>query len=368
MIDGLRALAAAARLEFEQLNRSRVLVALVVMEAITFLVLVSLFGLTGSRAPTALVDRDGGPLAKSFVRYLDAAHHSFALRPMSMSRAKEQLSRGDLVAVITIPHGFGQAIASGRTALLPVTVDNVNADLTTDIREALPSTITAFAKDKGFPGVRLTVAEHDLVDHETGYISYLVVSALVLSAFVVAGILGAVAITREFEQRTVTQWRLAAVRPGYLLAGKLLAAASAAAIAVAAAAVVVVAGYGVVPTNWPGAFGALAMCVVIFTCLGACVGALFRRTLPVAALFFGLALPFYIDSGALEPLRFDGEKLWTAGHASPVYSAIGLLQWGFHGLRVTPESIAQNVLVLGLWAIVSALVAAAVLSERMVRR
>jgi hypothetical protein len=88
----------------------------------------------------------------------------------------------------------------------------------------------------------------------------------------------------------------------------------------------------------------------------------------VAALFFGLALPFYIDSGALEPLRFDGERLWIAGHASPVYSAIGVLQWGFHGLRVTPESLQQNVVVLALWALVSILVAAAVLSRRAVPR
>jgi hypothetical protein len=75
MREGLGALLASARLEFEQLNRSRVLVALVIFEAITFLVLVSLFGLTGSRAPTALINRDGGPLARSFIRNLEAAHH-----------------------------------------------------------------------------------------------------------------------------------------------------------------------------------------------------------------------------------------------------------------------------------------------------
>ena len=139
--------------------------------------------------------------------------------------------------------------------------------------------------------------------------SYLVVSALGLTAFVVAGILGAVAITREFETGTVTQWRLAPVSAGYLLAGKLLAAWCVSAIAVGVAALIVVAGYGVQPVHAAGAIGALALCVVIFTSLGACVGAPLRRTLPVAALFFGLALPFYIDSGALEPLRFDGERL-----------------------------------------------------------
>jgi ABC-2 type transport system permease protein len=368
MREGLGALLASARLEFEQLNRSRVLVALVIFEAITFLVLVSLFGLTGSRAPTALINRDGGLLARSFIRNLEAAHHSFALRRMSMARAQDQLSRGDLVAIIEIPRGFGKTISAGETAVLPITVDNVNADLTTDIREAIPSAITAFGKEHNFPGVRLAVDEHDLIDHETDYVAYLVASALVLAAFVVAGILGAVAITREFESRTITQWRLASVQTGYLLTGKLLTSACVSAVAVAAAALVVVFGYGVSPVNPAGAIGALAICVVIFTCLGACMGALFRRTLPVAALFFGLALPFYVDSGALEPLRFDGPKLWTAGHASPVYSAIALLQWGFHDLHVTPESVPQNLLILSLWAIASLIIAAAVLSRRMVAR
>ena len=368
MADGLRALVAASRLELQQLGRSRVLVAFVVLEAITFLVLVSLFGLTGSRAPTALVDRDGGTLARSFTSSLEQAHHSFALRPMSMDRARHQLSRGDLVAIIEIPPGFTRTVAAGRTAALPVTVDNVNKDLTTDIREAIPSAIAAFGKEHHFSGIRLTVDEHDLIDHETDYVPYLVVSALVLAAFVVAGILGAIAVTREFESRTITQWRLASVHPGFLLAGKLLASSLVAAVAMAAAALLVVFGYGVTPVNPAGAIGALAICVVIFTSLGACVGALFRRTLPVAALFFGLALPFYVDSGALEPLRFDGPRLWTAGHASPVYSAIALLQWGFHGLHVTPESVPQNLLILCLWAVVSVIVAAAVLSRRMVVR
>jgi ABC-2 type transport system permease protein len=368
MTEALRATRAAARLEFEQLSRSRVLFALVVLEAITFLVLVSLFGLTGSRAPTALIDRDGGPLARSFVEHLDAAHHSFALRPMSIDRAREQISSGDILAIITIPSDFGRRVAGAGTSVVPITVDNVNEDLTGDVREAMPSAVTAFAADNRFPGVRVVAVEHDLIDHETGYVAYLVVSALALTAFVVAGILGAVSITREFETRTVTQWRLAPVPAGYLVVGKLLAASCVSAIAVGIAALIVVAGYGVHPEHVLGALGVLAICVVIFTSLGACIGALLRRTLPVSALFFGLALPFYVDSGALEPLRFDGEKLWVTGHASPVYSAIGVLQWSFHGLRVTPESVPQNVLVLCLWALAATLVAAAVLSRRVVRR
>jgi ABC-2 type transport system permease protein len=364
----MRALRAAARAELHQFSRSRVLVCLVFVEAITFLVLVSLFGLTGSRAPTALVELDHGPLARAFVRQLEEAHDSFSLRPMTSARAHGEISRGEIVAILTIPRGFDAAVSHGRTVLLPVTVDNVNADMDNDLRGAIPAAITHFGEAHHFSGIRLAPAERDLIGHDTGYIPYLVVSALALTAFVVSGILGAVAITREFERRTITQWRLAPVHAGYLLAGKLVAAALVSALATAAAVALVVLGYGIVPVHPGAALGALAVCVPMFSCVGACAGALLRRTLPVAALFFGLALPLYIDSGALEPLRFDGNRIWALGHTSPVYSAIALVEWGFHGFVVTPESVLQNAAQLAVWALACVLVAAAVLQRSVVRR
>src|SRR3954466_15627753 len=118
MAEAVRTIAAAARLELQQLNRARVLVSLVVLEATTFLVLVSLFGLTGSRAPTALIDRDGGPLARSFVDHLKAAHPSFRLRPMTMGEARKQIGKGEIVAIIVIPKGFTDDIRRGKTVLL----------------------------------------------------------------------------------------------------------------------------------------------------------------------------------------------------------------------------------------------------------
>ena len=50
----------------------------------------------------------------------------------------------------------------------------------------------------------------------------------------------------------------------------------------------------------------LLLCVVIFSCIGAGTGTLVRRTLPLSALIFGLALALYLDSGSLEPARFYG--------------------------------------------------------------
>jgi ABC-2 type transport system permease protein len=364
----LRVLWAGARVELELLNRRRLVVALTVLEAITFLVLVSLFGLTGSMAPTALVDLDHGPRAQAFVRELEAAHHSFSLRPMGPAAAKRQIASGRLVASITIPKGFSDDVSAGRTVSLPIVVDNLDTDLTDDIREAVPSAITAFGRHSKFPGVRVVAAERDLIPRDTGYVPYLIVSALALDALVVAGVLGALAITSEFEGRTMLQWRLAPVPQGWLLAGKLLAAAALSLVAVAAATLVVLLGYGVSARNMLGVAATLTVCVAIFTCFGAAAGALIRRTLPVAVLFFGLTLPVYIVSGALEPSRFDGEKLWKLGHASPVYSAVALLEGGFHGLRVTPESTAANAVTLGLWALVAAMLAGTLVRRRTVAR
>src|ERR1700683_559983 len=103
MSDGLRAFLASLHLEVAHLRRNRIFLALTAIEAITFLVLVSLFGLTGSRDPTALVDNDNSALSPSFVASLKAAHDSFNIEPMSLAEAQQKLDRGDLVAIIEIP-------------------------------------------------------------------------------------------------------------------------------------------------------------------------------------------------------------------------------------------------------------------------
>lgn len=337
---------ASAALEAAQLRHNRGFVVLTALAAVNFLAMVSLFGLTGAYAPTALIDRDGGPYAKQFVEALNGAHHSFALKYMSAEAAEEALGSGRLVAIITIPPGFSTSIARGVTVPIDVRIDNVNIDLTNDVQRALPAAIVAFGHRNNFPGVRVVMAEHDVNPHDTGYIPYLVVSALALDAMVIAGILGAMATAREFERRTVKLLRLAPASASIVLAGKLAVAAGVSGSALGVTLLAIVFGYGVVPVAPATTVFALAACVAIFTCFGAWLGALLKRTLAAVPLLFGLAMPLYVDSGALEPTRFDGETIWILAHLSPVYYAVGVLEWAFHGLRVTPEPIYVDLLVL----------------------
>src|SRR5438552_1664538 len=60
-----------------------------------------------------------------------------------------------------------------------------------------------------------------------------------------------------------------------------------------------------------------------------------------------------VSALALEPTRFDGEAIWALAHLSPVYYAVGVLEWAFHGLHVTPEPVWVDLLVLVVIAVVA---------------
>ena len=353
MTPTLTALGGGFRAEIQQLRRSRLLVVLTVAEAVIFLALVSIFGLTANHVPTAIVDRDGGRLAHQWVQVMSDTYHTYGVRYMDAHDARQALARGDVAAVLYIPAGFSQHMAHHTMIRIHFEVDNVNADLTNEVELGIPASARTFAVENRFPGIRVVTTEADQVPHEVGFIPYLVVSALALAAFVVAGSLAASAVAREFEGRTLAYLKLAPVDPLIPIAGRLLATGAVSAVAVGVATLLVVAGYRVVPAHPAEMAAALLLCVVIFSCIGACIGILVRRALPLSALIFGLALAFYLDSGSLEPARFYGNRLWVVAHTSPVYYAVGILQHAAHGLQVTPESAGVNFAALIGWALLA---------------
>src|SRR5439155_25108890 len=114
--------------------------------------------------------------------------------------------------------------------------------------------------------------------------------------------------------------------------------------------------------------GVILLCTAIFSCIGVALGALLRRTLPVASFVFGLSLPLYIGSNALEPQRFDGYLIWLLAHASPVYYAVGILEQAFHGLQVTPEPTWVNFVALLGWAVLMLLLAGILLRTALIAK
>ena len=353
---------ASFRIEVAHLRRSPLFLVLALVQGMTFLVLVSLFALTGSRAPTALVDSDHTPLSREFVNDLRAAHDSFSIRPMSAEQAESQLDAGHIVAIIKIPKGFEASISHGQTVPVQVDIDNVDADMTDDIERAVPSAIVLFGDHFGFSGIRVRSVERDEIPDDTGYVQYLVVSALALDVLVVAGVVAGSAVAREWEGGTAAVWKTTGSATGFLL-GKVTAAVFVGALGILPPLLLVVFAYGVVPLRWGELVATLFGCCVLFACAGVALGALTKRVVPTAALLFGLAIPLYMDSGALEPERFDGNKIWALAHLSPLYSVVGVMENAFHGLRITPEPVLADAGVMVAWAL-AAFITAVWLADR----
>src|SRR5215469_17024195 len=68
-------------------------------------ILMSLFVLAGTQAPTAVVMQDSGPYAQSFYQSLNSTK-GFKLQITSASEASSLITSGRIVAIITIPADF----------------------------------------------------------------------------------------------------------------------------------------------------------------------------------------------------------------------------------------------------------------------
>src|SRR2546421_2442852 len=145
---------------------------------VNVLILLSLFVLGGSQAPTAVVMQDSGPYAQQFYAAMNQAH-SFRLQRATAAEAQDLISAGKIVAVVTIPPSFDARVARNQPVQVDVQINNLNTDFTNDIRRAVPLSITRFYS-KEFPHlVTLLSPGQDFYAQDTHYIPYLTVSLLV---------------------------------------------------------------------------------------------------------------------------------------------------------------------------------------------
>src|SRR4051812_24926494 len=147
-VEGLNAsrhiVAVAFRAQLSAFRRAPVTTLLTVLLPVNLPLLLSLFALTGYKAPTALVMDEHTPTAQAFVDALRDSHHSFDLRPMSLQKANRQLDRGQIVAVLHIPAGFEEQVRGLDQGFVTMRIDNVNVDLAEDVRRALRAAAVIF--------------------------------------------------------------------------------------------------------------------------------------------------------------------------------------------------------------------------------
>jgi ABC-type multidrug transport system permease subunit len=346
----LRVIWACMKKDIRSALTERVFTIVGIFLPVNFLILMSLFVLAGSHAPTAVVMLDNGPHAQQFYTAMDHAH-SFSLHTASASEANQEIKDGKIVAVVTIPTNFDTQVNANQPVQVGVQINNLNVDFTNDIRRAIPLSITSFYA-KAYPSlVTITPRETDFYPQDTDYVPYLAVSIVVISAMVGGVLQGGISSAKEWERETMKELLLSPASRWGMLMGKMLAAFVVNALAMLLVLVVVIGIVGVWPVHWGEMIWVTLLTMTIFIAAGILLGTLIKRWQPVVALAMGLSIPLFFLSGAFGPITFSTQATQVLAQIFPVYYAIVLQQHAFHGFDLNTLGVGGNALVLCLYAL-----------------
>jgi ABC-type multidrug transport system permease subunit len=346
----LRVVWACARKDIRVALTDRLFTILGLFVPANVLILMSLFVLAGSKAPTAVVMQDNGPYAQTFYQAMSQAH-SFSLRISSAKEAAHLLAAGQIVAIVTVPSDFDERIRQEQPVQVGVEINNLNTDFTNDIRRAIPLSITSFYA-KAFPNlVRVTTRETDLYPHDTDYIPYLAVSILVIALMMGGTLQAGMASAREWEKDTIKELLLSPASRLAIMLGKMLGALLVGLGATGIVLVVLTLLLGVVPEHWLEVAGFTLLSLLIFNSLGTLLGTLIKQRMPVVALTMAISLPLFFISGAFGPISFTTPVLQGIAKLFPVYYQIVVMQHAFHSFSLNTYGLAGNLLILGGFAV-----------------
>ncbi|HLI07704.1 MAG TPA: ABC transporter permease [Ktedonobacteraceae bacterium] len=346
----LRVIRACMKKDIRTALTERVFTIISVFVPVNVLILMSLFVLGGSHAPTAVVMYDTGPLARQFYTAMNNAH-SFSLQKTSAAQAEQMIRAGQIVAVVTIPADFDARVRANQPVQVGVQINNLNTDFTNDIRRAVPLSITTFYA-KAFPDVvTITPAEHDFYSQDTDYVPYLAVSILVVGLMIGGLLQSGTASAREWEHETIKELLLSPASRWAIVAGKMLAACVMSLASTVVVLLVLIFIIGVYPAHWDEVIGFNLLFLLIFIAFGTLLGTLLKNRQPVTALSFGIAIPLFFLSGAFGPISFDTPATQFLAQLFPVYYAIVLEQHAFHNFRLNTLGTGGNVLVICAYAL-----------------
>lgn len=323
---------------------------------VNYLIMLSLFVVAGSNAPTAVVMQDRGPLAQSFVRAMSQAH-SFHLMIMTAPQASEEMRQGTLVGVVTIPSNFDQAVSNHQPVQIRCDVNNLNQDLTDDVQRAMRLSVTSFYAQEYPHLVSIRTQEHDAYRQDTDYIPFLALSIMVI-ALMVSGLLQAgMAAAREWEKATIKELLLAPGRLSAMLAGRMLGAFLIALPAVVVVLAVVVFIAGDWPVNFPLVVGVSLLTLAVFVAAGVALGTALKDRSTLTTITRAIPVPLFFLSGVFGPITFSTTAVQAIARVFPIHYAIVLEQSAFKGFVTNTLPPLTNALILVGYALAFAILA-----------
>ena len=154
------------------LNRARPFATFItIILPINFLILFSLFALSGGKAPVTIYQADHGQYGGSMVKALDQAI-TFRIHPVNTeAEGQTYISTNKSVAAIYIPNGFSKDVSSGTSSVIHVMIDNNK--LSPSYRRGLPLAILNFYKNSLPKSIPIQWHEKDFYPFNVSFMGYL---------------------------------------------------------------------------------------------------------------------------------------------------------------------------------------------------
>ncbi len=358
--------------EFVQMRRDRLTFAMMVGIPVIQLVLFGFAINTDPKAlPTAVLVADNSVFARSFVRAVENSGYFRVVREVSSEHEAERaLAVGEVQFVLTIPENFARKLVRGERPVLLLEADAADPAATSNALTALVQlNQTALARDltgglahlqNGPPPFEVRV--HRRYNPE-GVTQYNIVPGLIGVVLTMTMIMmTALAMTRERERGTMENLLATPVRPGEVMAGKIIP--------------YIIVGYGQVTiillaakllfgVPIVGSLALLSVVLVLFMAANLAVGFTFstlaRNQMQAMQMTFFFFLPSMLLSGFMFPFRGMPEWAQWLGEVLPLTHFLRVVR----GILLKGNGTAE--IVPDLWPIAAFLLAAAIIALKRYR-
>jgi ABC-2 type transport system permease protein len=337
--------------EFIQMKRDRTTFAMMVGIP---LVQLMLFGFAinsdPKRLPTAIVNADGGPFARSLVQAMTHSEYFHIVDTLTEAEATRALQLGDVQFVLNIPVDFTRRVLRGERPAVLLEADATDPAATGPALAAINVlTQSIFARDlpgplralNGLPGP-VDFRVHRQYNPE-GITQYNVVPGLmgvVLTMTMV--IITALAITRERERGTMENLLATPVRPAEVMTGKILPYIAVGYIQVT---LILIAARFLFNVPMVGNLALLYVVALLFIAANLAVGITFstvaKNQLQAVQMAFFFFLPSLLLSGFMFPFRGMPDWAQTLGSCLPLTHFLrvvrGVMLKGNGLVEIAPE-------------------------------
>jgi len=358
--------------EFVQMRRDRLTFAMMVGIPIIQLILFGFAINSDPKAlPTAVLAADNSIYSRSFVRAMENSGYFRVVRQLSSeAEAGRVLSEGQVQFVLTIPENFARKLVRGERPVLLLEADATDPAATSNALSALINlNQTALTRDLagGLAHLQNALPPYEVRVHRRynpeGVTQYNIVPGLIGVILTMTMVMmTSLAMTRERERGTMENLLATPVRPGEVMAGKIIPYIIVGYVQVA---IILLAAKLLFAVPVVGSLALLSLVLVLFMAANLAVGFTFstlaKNQMQAMQMTFFFFLPSMLLSGFMFPFRGMPEWAQWLGEVLPLTHFLrvvrGILLKGNGTAEIAPE----------LWPMALFLLAAAVVALKRYR-